>query len=107
MSTRPGGSSAPAACSPRGARVGSVLRAWENDPRVRDLQALLQAGLDEGVEVAVQHLLRVADLDVGAQILDATLVEHVRADLVAPADVGLGVLELLLLLALLAHLVLV
>src|SRR5215218_2750283 len=55
--------------------------------------ALLQAGLDEDVEVAVEHLLRVADLDVGAQVLDPALVEHVAPDLVAPADVGLGVLE--------------
>src|SRR5499427_1922111 len=104
MSVRPAGSSTPAACSLRGARVGSGLRAWS--PRI-GLQALLQAGLDESIEVAVEHLLRVADLEVGAQILDAALVEHVAADLVAPADVGLGILELLLLLALLAHLVLV
>ena len=34
---------------------------------------------------------------VGAQILDARLVEHVGTDLVAPADVGLGVFQLLLL----------
>ena len=61
----------------------------------------------KAIEVAVEHLLRVADLDVGAQVLDAALVEHVAADLVAPADVGLGVLELLLLCHALAHLVLV
>ncbi len=51
--------------------------------------ALLQAGFDEVVQIAVEHRLRVADLIVGAQILDARLVEHVRADLMAPADVGL------------------
>ena len=51
--------------------------------------------------------LRVADFVVGSQILDARLVEHVRADLVAPADVGLGVLELLLLGLALAQLELV
>src|SRR6476620_4937535 len=50
----------------------------------------LQAGLDELVEVAVQHLLRVAALDARAQVLDAALVEHVVADLAAPPDVGLG-----------------
>src|SRR5437868_712104 len=69
--------------------------------------ALLEAGLDQLVEVAVQHLLRVGDLDVGAQVLDAALVQHVAADLVAPAHVGLAVFELLLLGHLLAHLVLV
>src|ERR1700674_2609145 len=60
--------------------------------------ALLEARGDERVQVAVEDRLRVADLDVGAQVLDARLVEHVGADLVAPADVGLGVLQLLLLL---------
>ena len=55
-----------------------------------DFEAGLQAGLDELVEVAVEHLLRVAALDAGAQVLDAALVEHVVADLAAPADVGLG-----------------
>jgi hypothetical protein len=33
--------------------------------------ALLEAGLDEAVEVAVEHGLGVADFVVGAQILDA------------------------------------
>jgi len=59
--------------------------------------------LDEFVQVAVEHGLGVADLDVGAQILDARLVEHVAADLVAPADVGLGILQLLLGVAALAQ----
>ena len=54
------------------------------------LQPRLQAGLHELVQVAVQHLLRVAALDAGAQVLDAALVQHVVADLAAPADVGLG-----------------
>src|SRR6187431_441984 len=74
---------------------------------VRRLDALLQAGLDEGVEVAVEHFLGVADLYVGAQVLDPALVEHVAADLVAPADVGLRILELLLRRHADAHLVLV
>src|SRR4029453_7951015 len=39
-----------------------------------DLEARLQAGLDELVQVAVQHFLCVAALDAGAQVLDATLV---------------------------------
>src|SRR3989441_10768783 len=55
-------------------------------------------------EIAVEHRLRVAGLDAGAQVLDARLVEHVAADLVAPADVGLLLLELRLLGAALAKL---
>jgi hypothetical protein len=54
------------------------------------LEARLEAGFDEFVEVAVQHFLGVAALDAGAQVLDAALVQHVVADLAAPADVGLG-----------------
>jgi hypothetical protein len=50
---------------------------------------------------------RVAVLDAGAQILDARLIQHVGADLVAPADVDLGVLERLRLLLTLLHLQLV
>src|SRR5215469_4063626 len=69
--------------------------------------ALLQGGFDEGIEVAVEHLLGRRDLDVGAQVLDAAVVQHVAADLVAPAHVGLAVLELLLLFHALAHLVVV
>ena len=37
------------------------------------LEPGLQAGLDEFVQVAVQHLLRVAALDAGAQVLDPRL----------------------------------
>jgi len=65
--------------------------------------ALLEGGFDEHVEVAVQHLLGGGDFDVGAQVLDAAVVEHVAADLVAPAHVGLRVFQLLLLLHALAH----
>src|SRR5262245_17312586 len=71
------------------------------------LHPLLQALRNEVVEIAVQHLLRRALLDPGAQVLDARLVEHVRADLVAPADVGFRLLELLLLGQALAHLELI
>src|SRR5256885_12253768 len=68
------------------------------------LYSLLEARSDEVVEIAVEHRLRVAGLDAGAQVLDARLVEHVAADLVAPADVGLLLLELRLLGAALAQL---
>src|SRR5690606_28083294 len=53
-----------------------------------DLEAGLQARFDELVEVAVEHVLGVGALDAGAQVLDPALVEHVVADLAAPADVG-------------------
>src|SRR5436190_2398881 len=53
-------------------------------------EAGLQAGLEEFVDVAVEDLLRVGALDARAQILDAALVEHVVADLRAPADVRLA-----------------
>src|SRR5690606_22088102 len=39
--------------------------------------SLLEAGDDERIEIAVQHLLGIGDFHVGAQILDAALVEHV------------------------------
>src|SRR6188474_1578859 len=84
-------------------RMGKFLVSIRSSAR----DALLQAGLDEGVEVAVEHFLGVADLYVGAQVLDPALVEHVAADLVAPADVGLRILELLLRRHADAHLVLV
>src|SRR3989338_2346385 len=68
-----------------------------SDPR-------LQARLDELVEGAVPHRLRIAGLDAGAQVLHARLVEDIGTDLVPPLDVGLGRLELLLLLEALLHL---
>src|ERR1700712_3502960 len=69
------------------------------------LDALFETGFDERIEIAVEHLLRRAHFEVGAQVLDAALVQNVGADLVAPADIGLGVFELLLLFLPLAHLV--
>ena len=41
--------------------------------------------------------------DIGPQILDARLVQHVRADLVSPADIGLAVFYCLLLVIALAQ----
>jgi hypothetical protein len=70
----------------------------------RGAYALFEARADEVVEIAVEHGFRVAHFDVRAQILDAALVEHVRADLVAPAHVGLARFELVLLGLALAHL---
>src|SRR5208283_4116215 len=56
--------------------------------------SLLQTRGDEVVEVTVEDCLRIADLDIRAQVLYPRLVEDVGADLVAPANVGLGVFEL-------------
>ncbi len=49
--------------------------------------AALETGLDERVEATVQDRLGVANLDARAQILDAGLIEHVGANLAAPANV--------------------
>src|SRR5690606_9250832 len=54
------------------------------------LQTGLEGGLDELVQVAIEDLVRVTAFDASAQVLDARLVEHVVADLVAPADVRLA-----------------
>src|SRR6266566_1923139 len=61
------------------------------------LHSLLQARGNEVVEASVEDGLRVADLVIGSQILDARLIEHIRADLMSPPDIGLGVFQLLLL----------
>src|SRR6185295_18461223 len=58
------------------------------------LDTLFQAGGDEFVQVAVEHLLRGAFLDPGAQVLDAGLVQDVGADLVPPLDIGLRSFQL-------------
>src|SRR4029079_2680376 len=57
------------------------------------LQALLEAFLEEVVADVVEHVLRTTALEIPAQILPARLVEPVGADLAAPADVGLAVLD--------------
>jgi hypothetical protein len=61
------------------------------------LHTLLQTRRDEIVQVTIQYALGVADFVIGAQILDARLVEHIAAYLVPPADVGLAVFQYLLL----------
>src|SRR5690606_13846832 len=42
--------------------------------------SLLEAGNDEGIKIAVEHLLGIRYFDVGTKILDAALIQHVRAD---------------------------
>src|SRR4051812_18401348 len=53
----------------------------------------LQGGLQKLIEIAVQHGRGVTHFHASPQILDTGLVEHVGTNLVAPAHVGLGVLE--------------
>src|ERR1700737_1509031 len=54
-------------------------------PHGREGVAVLQVGPDEAVEVAFEHRLRAAGLDVGAHVLHHLVrVQHVVADLRAP-----------------------
>src|SRR5690606_30268951 len=69
-------------------RLSSV---WS--PSAMPSKSLFQALLEKRVEVAVQNGVRLPAFEPGAQILDARLIEHVGADLVAPADVGLALLD--------------
>ena len=55
---------------------------------VAHLQALFQAGLDKLIQIPVQHGLSVTGFDARTQILDATLIKHIGANLTAPADIG-------------------
>src|SRR5690554_2651411 len=102
-----------AACSRRAASLArrSAIRRFssfcgEGLSLAISLQSLLQAGDNKLVQITIQHLVAVAGLHAGAQVLDALVVQHVGADLAAPADIGLGVLRLLLGGVALLHLVL-
>ncbi len=46
----------------------------------------------------------VADFDIGAQVFDTTLVQHITANLVTPSHIGFGVFQFLLRFHALAHL---
>src|SRR5215471_1808035 len=59
--------------------------------RATALDLLRQCALDERVDVAVEHLLRVAALRPRAQILYQLVgLQNIGTDLVAPADLGFG-----------------
>src|ERR1043165_10248133 len=63
---------------------------------------LPQVRVDEGLQVAVHHLLHVGHLELGTMVVDHGVgLEHARADLAAEGDVRLGVLQLGLFLLLL------
>src|SRR6266508_217454 len=56
---------------------------------------LHQVGLDEAVEIAVEHAVHVADLELRAVVLDHLIgLQHVASDLVAEGDVALLPAEL-------------
>ncbi|RMS27317.1 hypothetical protein ALP71_05775, partial [Pseudomonas coronafaciens pv. garcae] len=57
------------------------------------LQPLLEACDQVFVDIAIKHLVAVAAFDVGPQVLDARGVQNIGANLVTPANVGLGVFE--------------
>src|SRR3546814_12265178 len=76
--------------------VDALVTTWRAGLFHHSLQSLLEAGLDERIKMTVEHLLRVGNFDARAQILDPRLIEHVRADLVAPLDVALGIFDRLL-----------
>src|SRR3546814_6630110 len=73
--------------------VDALVTTWRAGLFHHSLQSLLEAGLDERIKMTVEHLLRVGNFDARAQILDPRLIEHVRADLVAPLDVALGIFD--------------
>ena len=49
------------------------------------------------IKIAVEYGTRVARFDVGAQIFNAALIEHIVADRVLSVDIALAFLELFLL----------
>src|SRR5690242_1842803 len=52
---------------------------------------LRQRSLHEVIEIAVEHRACIRGRDAGTQVLDHLIgLQDVRADLVAPADIGLG-----------------
>src|SRR3546814_10667120 len=64
---------------------------WSSDVCSSDLPRG-QRGFEEVVDVAVQHALGVALLHCGAQVLHHLVgLQHVGANLVTPADIGLRV----------------
>src|ERR1700733_15177390 len=57
------------------------------------LQSGLERGFHEAIEIPVEHGGCVAHFHGGAQVLDPRLIEHVGADLMSPANIGLGILQ--------------
>src|SRR5690606_21842528 len=74
-------------------QIGSGPRRLAPHGSLHFAGALAEIGLDEGLQVAVEHALRIAEFDAGAQILDARVIEHIVANLVAPGDLALGAVQ--------------
>ena len=50
-----------------------------------------ERGFEKAIKTAIEHRAGIAGFDPGAQIFDHLIgLQHVRADLVPPADIGLG-----------------
>src|SRR5690554_7517587 len=75
--------------------------------RWRWLQRHFQAGFNKLVDLTIQHRLGVAGFNLGTQILDAAIIQHVRPNLAAPSDIRLCVFSFLLLGITLLHLTLI
>jgi len=51
-------------------------------------QPTLQTRLNKHIQIAIQNGLWVAGFDIGAQIFDARLIQHIGANLAAPTHIG-------------------
>src|SRR6188768_1417707 len=90
--TRPGtpAREAPATSRSPADRTPAWLACREAGRIRRGLSPPAQVALDEFVDVAVEHALHVARLDLGAQVLDHLVrLQDVAADLAAPTDLRL------------------
>ena len=74
-----------------GIRLGNRrLRLGAARERVGAFDALCQGGGEKAVDIAVEHRRGLAGLNIGAQVFDHLVrLQHIGADLVAPADIGL------------------
>src|SRR5882724_7133532 len=80
----------PPARKKRARRPRSGMALFLHD-RVGAFDALSERRGEEAVDIAVEHRAGVAGLDPGAQVFHHLIgLQHVRPDLVAPADIGLG-----------------
>src|SRR4029077_24121 len=74
--------------SPRGIADDEAVMSLANVPALRSISGASrprERRLDEGIDVAVEHARRIADLDAGTVVLhDRVRVEHVGPDLAAP-----------------------
>ncbi len=73
-----------------GARGESSFHQTLPGVAIRPVPAVQQVGADEGVNIAIENLLNVAALDLGAMVLDELVgLQGVGANLAAKTDFGL------------------